>query len=248
MSSPAANDVHERPRTIRSRAYAFGALLVAALLGLITSAQPWWLVRHSAGESPLTGTITSGGLSQALPAVLLVGWLLALTLAPTGRRILGVLLALVGVAAVVAGVIGAPPADALVQSTVQQATLGGDSTVVRTPWCWAFVAAGLLAVTGAGVMTVRAAGWPTRRQRFDRESDPEELDQEDPAAIWKSLDGGADPTVVGTGAGAVDTPDAAAEERPDSTPISPGDAGGGTMADETHPPPRREPEGRTSHE
>ncbi|MGD7787880.1 Trp biosynthesis-associated membrane protein [Propionibacteriaceae bacterium Y1700] len=207
----------------RTRIYAFVAILAGALLGLIATAQPWWLVRHASGETPLSGTVTSGGLSQALPAVLLAGWLLALTLGSKGRRVLGVLLALIGVGCAVTGVLGAPPAEQLVTTTVQQASLGGEHTLTRGAWGWVFAVAGALAAAGALLMVLRAASWPARTRRFDRAPDPEGLDDEDPAAIWKTLDRGADPTV--------------AEDRsPDPTPISSPARGGERMGDNSTPP------------
>ena len=51
---------------MKTRALAFGCLLLGGVLGLISSAQPWW---RASGERVLvkfTGTQVTGGLSQAL--------------------------------------------------------------------------------------------------------------------------------------------------------------------------------------
>ena len=56
---------------MRSRALAFGCMLIGGALALIGSGQPWW---RAAGEGVVlkfSGTQATGGLSQALAVVAL---------------------------------------------------------------------------------------------------------------------------------------------------------------------------------
>ncbi len=91
------------------RASVLALLLVAGLLALVASAQSWWRAVGDRGPAGLRGTVTftgadaTGGLSQALAIVVLVGVLLALVLAIRGRRVLAVLLALAGLGVAAVG-------------------------------------------------------------------------------------------------------------------------------------------------
>ena len=81
---------------MRSRALAFGCLLIGGALALVASAQPWWQATGEGAAVKFTGTQATAGLSQALAIVALAGTLLMLALRTRGRRVVGALLVFVG--------------------------------------------------------------------------------------------------------------------------------------------------------
>lgn len=135
-------------------------LVAGALGGLVAAQQPW-------GEA--TGVAATSGLAQALPLAALGGVLLTLTLAPPGRRAVGVLVALVAVGMVAVG--------------VQQPSAG---------WALAYAAAGLIAAASAGLLAAKPG--VTRRTVVPSPRAP----VEDSLASWKAMDEGLDPTEDGT--------------------------------------------------
>ena len=88
---------------MRSRALAFGCLLLGGGLALVGSAQPWWRAVGEGVVVKFSGTQATGGLSQALAIVALAGTLLMLALRTRGRRVIGALLLLVGAGIAVVG-------------------------------------------------------------------------------------------------------------------------------------------------
>ena len=54
---------------MKSRALAFGCLLVGGGLALMSSAQPWWRATGEGVVVKFTGSQVTGGLSQALGIV-----------------------------------------------------------------------------------------------------------------------------------------------------------------------------------
>jgi uncharacterized membrane protein (TIGR02234 family) len=178
---------------MRSRALAFGCLLIGGALALIGSGQPWW---RGAGEGVVlkfSGTQATGGLSQALAILALAGTLLLLALRTRGRRIIGALLALVGVGLAVVGGLGLRPGADAFGSQVRQASLA--DTLSATAWPWIFVGSGVLITIGAVLTMITARTWPSRSDRFrpgsGRSEDPA---SDDPAELWKAMDAGVDPT------------------------------------------------------
>ena len=93
----------------RSRALAFGCLLLGGGLALVGSAQPWWRAVGEGVVVKFSGTQATGGLSQALAIVALAGTLLMLALRTRGRRVIGALLLLVGAGIAVVGDSGCSP-------------------------------------------------------------------------------------------------------------------------------------------
>ncbi|HEX3206571.1 MAG TPA: Trp biosynthesis-associated membrane protein, partial [Propionibacteriaceae bacterium] len=145
---------------MRSRALAFGCLLLGGGLALVGSAQPWWRAVGEGVAVKFSGTQATGGLSQALAIVALAGTLLMLALRTRGRRVIGALLLLVGAGiAVVGGLRLQPSADA-VRSQVREVSLADAFQVSATAWPWVFALSGVLVVAGA-VLTMTTAGtWP----------------------------------------------------------------------------------------
>lgn len=189
------------------RANVLSLLLLAGLAALIASAQPWWRAvgiegvgiegAGTGGAVVFTGADATGGLSQALATVVVVGVLLALVLAVRGRRILAFLLALAGLAVVALGALRQPPSEAAVRTRFRQLSLVERFVLDGTVWSWVYALAGVAVVVGAIALFVAAPGWPQRGQRFERHTPPtaQPTDaSEDPARAWGALDAGVDPT------------------------------------------------------
>ena len=112
---------------MRSRALAFGCLLIGGALALVGSAQPWWRATGGGVVLRLSGTQATGGLSQALAIVALAGTLLMLALRTRGRRVIGALLVLVGVGLAVVGGLGLQPSADAIGSQVHEVSLADHS-------------------------------------------------------------------------------------------------------------------------
>lgn len=163
-----ADGAHPRPPgDARSRAYALGGLAIGSIAGVI-----------------LASVSTAGGpAGVVLAAAALAGLALALILRQLGRRVLGVLLVLLG-AGMIAAVIAERP--------VGVAALG-------------YAGCGLLVLAGSLLMVLRAQRWPRRPDRFDRtRARARTTADDDPNEVWKALDAGHDPTaesITGSTAG-----------------------------------------------
>jgi uncharacterized membrane protein (TIGR02234 family) len=180
---------------MRSRALAFGCLLLGGGLALVGSAQPWWRAVGEGIAVRFSGTQATGGLSQALAIVALAGTLLMLALRTRGRRVIGALLLLVGVGiAVVGGLRLQPSADA-VRSQVREVSLADAFHVIATAWPWVFALSGVLVAAGAVMTIITARRWPSGSDRFQPGSSKAVVSiSDDPAELWKTMDAGVDPT------------------------------------------------------
>jgi uncharacterized membrane protein (TIGR02234 family) len=177
---------------VRSRALAFGCLLVGGALAVLASAQPWWRGSGEGAAVRFTGSQVTGGLSQALAIAALVGTLLMLGLRSRGRRVVGGVLLLVGVGvAVAAGSWMQPRTDATRSHASTLDTFGLAATV----WPWICVLAGALIAAGATLTMITASSWSSAAERFQAGSNQAQLDTIDaPAKLWKAMDAGVDPT------------------------------------------------------
>jgi uncharacterized membrane protein (TIGR02234 family) len=180
---------------MRSRALAFGCLIIGGALAMIGTSQPWW---RAAGEGVVvrfSGTEATGGLSQALAIVALAGTLLMLALRTCGRRVIGGLLLLVGVTiAAVGGFRRQPNADT-VRTEVREVSLADAFHVDATAWPWVFAVSGVLVAVGAALTMITGGTWPSGSNRFQAgPSNAEASASDDPAELWKAMDAGLDPT------------------------------------------------------
>ena len=176
---------------MKSRALAFGCLLLGGGLALVGSAQPWWRAVGEGVAVKFSGTQATGGLTQALAIVALAGTLLMLALRARGRRVIGALLLLVGAGiAVVGGLRLRPSADA-VRSQVREVSLADAFHLSATVWPWVFALSGVLVAAGA-VLTMTTAGtWPSGSDRFRPGSSKAVVSAtDDPAELWKAMDAG----------------------------------------------------------
>ena len=188
-------------------------LLAAGLAGLVFSAQPWFSATGTdpggAGSGGASGTITfsgaeaTGGLTQALAAVVLAGVLLTLVLAVRGRRVLALLIAITGAAMTVVGALRTPPTAEAVRTRFRQVSLADQFSLDPTAWGWLYAAAGLIVVLGSVLLWIGSPGWARRARRFERPgvdagpgattTAPAEA-PDDPTGAWRALDAGLDPT------------------------------------------------------
>ena len=115
---------------------------------------------------------SASGLSAVLPGAFLAGLLLTWMLGTTGRRVVAVLLAVLGAAMAAAGVAAALP--------------GAEASA--SPWAdWAFATLGVAAVAASVWLAVN----PGERRRA---VSPARAEVADTLASWKAMDAGLDPT------------------------------------------------------
>jgi hypothetical protein len=120
-------------------------------------------------------TIVSDGqdLTRALALVALAGTGLILVLRVRGRRVVGLLLSILGLALALAAVMPAGPA------------IG---------WRVACAIGGALVTSGGMLTMITAARWAAPADRFERTETPTSAGTEDPADLWHAQDAGRDPT------------------------------------------------------
>lgn len=181
---------------MRARLVSFSTLLVGGGLAVVAAAQPWWRAVGEGVSTAFSGTEVTAGLSQALAVVVLAGTLLMLVLRARGRRVVAVLLTLVGAGIVVVGALRQEPSADAVRSQVREVSLADQFALQATAWAWVYAAAGLLVAAGAVLTAVTARSWPTRADRFSRVDLPVRpvSASDDPMDVWKALDAGLDPT------------------------------------------------------
>ncbi len=162
-------------RVLTRRGSVLGLLLAAGLVGLLTSAQPWFRASGDSGGGAedaivFSGAEASGGLTQALAAVVLAGVLLTLVLRVRGRRVVAVLLGLCGLGMLVVGLLRNPPSEAAIRTRFRQVSLADQFVLDWTGWPWAYAGAGLLVLAGAALLWLGCPGWvaPRSSLRTDR--------------------------------------------------------------------------------
>jgi uncharacterized membrane protein (TIGR02234 family) len=180
---------------MRSRALAFGCLIIGGALAMVGTSQPWW---RAAGEGVVvrfSGTEATGGLSQALAIVALAGTLLMLALRTRGRRVIGALLLLVGVTIAAVGGFRRQPSADTIRTEVREVRLADAFQVDATVWPLVFAVSGVLVAVGAALTMVTAGTWPSGSNRFQAGPNNAEVSSsDDPAELWRAMDAGVDLT------------------------------------------------------
>jgi hypothetical protein len=139
------------------RSLALGSLLGGSLLSLVVS----------------VSARVSQDLTRALAVVALVGAVLILVLGMRSRRVLGLLLGVLGLVMVVAGVLLSEPA---------------------VPWRVGYAAGGALVAFGGLLTMITSADWPAPANRFQQKESGTAADSADPVDLWRAMDAGLDPT------------------------------------------------------
>jgi hypothetical protein len=173
-----------------------GALLAGGVVALVV-AQATWVV---AGQAQLSTALRGTEVAPAVVACSLVAMAGAVGVLATrgaGRRLVGVVLVLVGLALVVQPVsVLLDPAGAARHPLAQ---LPGGSTGaldLTVSWWWAVLAAlgGCAVALGGGWTAARGGRWATMAARYEAPSARRAASRAD---AWTLLDRGEDPTLDG---------------------------------------------------
>jgi hypothetical protein len=140
------------------RSLALGALFGGSLLALTVG----W-------TQPRVGQ----DLTQALGLVALVGTVLILVLRVPGRRVLGLLLGVLGLGMALAG-----------------AMLAGSATALRV----AYAVGGALVMSGGLLTMITGARSTAPADRFSQDQTSPHPGTDDPLTMWQAMDAGMDPT------------------------------------------------------
>ncbi|MBD2897033.1 TIGR02234 family membrane protein [Actinomadura nitritigenes] len=189
------------------------ALLCAAGAGLalLAGGRPWATVKAEDAITPFSQHLTGhdlGGTATALAWAGLAG--LAALFATRGRvrSGVGVLIALFGAGVVYGSAAAVQRAHVLSVAGDRSALLkiGAHPALDVNLWWMASVTGGVLLVAGGLVAAARGARWPGMSARYERDGAPASrpaaprkdaasgAPEQDPSALWKSLDRGEDPT------------------------------------------------------
>lgn len=192
----------------RERALITATGLVVAGVAAIGSGQVWY---RTAGHG-FTGTEITDGAGEALALAALAGVAVTLLLGVWGRRVVGVLVAVLGLGVLLVSAARRTPTPAQLEQVLGVRDTPGSPTA----WPWLCVAAGaVVAVVGASFVT-RAHRWRSPSDRFER------TPARSPSAVsssldaWKALDAGADPTAFDGNL----TPEAPTGRRDQADPVS----------------------------
>ncbi|MES9540241.1 Trp biosynthesis-associated membrane protein [Actinomadura sp. NPDC000600] len=176
------------------------AVLCAAGAGLVLLAagRTWATVKAQGSITPFTQQLTGGDLGGAPGAL---GWAglagLAALLATRGRvrAGVGVLIALFGVGIAYASTVAVQRSSVLAAAGDKSALLrlGAHPLLDVNLWWVVSVAGGVVLVVAGMLTAVRSAHWPGMSARYERTA-PRRAAEDDPSAMWKSLDRGEDPT------------------------------------------------------
>lgn len=188
---------------MRRRPVAVLALLLSAGALLLAWSQPWFLVSIDPGtgareELVLGGDAAAPAIIAIALAVMAVAAVLALA-GPRLRIVLGVVIALLGVGAVVVSVsVLTDPSTVFEREIAEHTGLGGsgalDTILAAASTLWPVLAAGAGAVTAALGVTVAivARHWRSAGRRYERGGSA--ADPTDSVATWDAISDGGDPT------------------------------------------------------
>lgn len=170
----------------------------AAVLGLVAAARPWAEVTDPASLTSTTTAVSGGDLVPLATPVFLVA--LAATLVipvmrVVGRRVVGAVVAALGLTLVVACVSVATDLPASARAWGG----GGDGLTVTSAVAWPVGTAVVAVVVAiaAGLVVVRAPSWPGLSSRYERRAQAGSADDATSTGnreTWDALDRGDDPT------------------------------------------------------
>ncbi|MFJ8042750.1 TIGR02234 family membrane protein [Kitasatospora sp. NPDC096147] len=180
-----------------------GVMLGLTVLGavlVLTAVSRVWAEGTADGQMAVSATGSAvSGLPGGLALVGLASAVAVFAVRGVGKQVVGVLLALAGLGAAVAAVLGATDSAALHAAAAQKLALTSASAeqVSHTAWPWVAFAGGLL-LAAAGLLTVRhGRSWPAMGARYEapaRKAAPRARAAGTPADLWQALDRGEDPT------------------------------------------------------
>ncbi|MDN5916729.1 MAG: Trp biosynthesis-associated membrane protein [Pseudonocardia sp.] len=196
----------DRPRDDR-RSLGLACLLLLAGAGIlyVSGSLSWFSVTvPTATRGPMATSATGAQLQPAITAVaalLLAAVAATVALSGIARRLLGVLVALAGIAAgwtTIAQVI-TPPTPAELVSAREGLSTGGQpidtSEVTAAAWPWLAVAGAVVAVAAGVLLVVRERRMARLGARYAASGTPTEAPTDPDRAAWEQLDDGRDPTI-----------------------------------------------------
>lgn len=193
----------------RGRTLAFALLVLGAIAVVATATMPWYYVDS---RTRFSGTAITGGAAEVLGVAVLAGALLMIALRTAGRRIVAVLIGLIGVLAMIFLPWQRPDSDE-VFTELRKHSLSDSYVLHLTGGNLGYVVSWLAVLAGAALVLLYAHRWPQRAARFERSAPQNGVPigpdgEPDAAAIWKAIDSGQDPTVND---GSEASPDAGSE-------------------------------------
>lgn len=179
--------------------------LVAGAAGLLLATSQDWGSAEVEQDGALSSTadaVLAG--SEVSPLAAASGWAalaaLAAVLATRGwpRRLVGVVVTLLGGAAVVDIVRGLRSDPQNGQSVTETATTAVESVTLQWVWPVTGIAAAVVLLLVGVVIVVRGDAWPAMSARYDRDGGTARAvaDPDDSTALWHALSSGVDPTVT----------------------------------------------------
>ncbi|WP_114422679.1 Trp biosynthesis-associated membrane protein [Nocardioides houyundeii] len=187
------------------------------VLAAVSGSRAWMSVEPADPETPGAALVLDGfpGLGQmplagALGLVVLACWGVVLVSRGLMRRVVAWLGLVVALGLVATWITGLVTLREAVLQTLEEGGAGGEWNTAWTSWFWVAAVAALGCVAAAVVAGLRAGRWPAMGSRYDaptgggpasvpgraedggRGEDAE--GETDPAALWKALDEGRDPT------------------------------------------------------
>lgn len=210
-ADPASADPSTAPAAVPDRrgyAVALSLLVLGAVLLLVGFGRTWSTTTVGGSglpslSVPLTGTeLTPAGTAIAVLALAGVAGLVAAR--RRGRVVIGVLLALAGLAAGYVAVdfaISWHTRSGLGETIIGRVSdqtgvdVGGAPTTI-TQWWLAAALGGALVTAGGVIAVLRSASWPEMGRRYERSGAEEGRGAVvSPESVWEQLDRGVDPTV-----------------------------------------------------
>ncbi|HET9127457.1 MAG TPA: Trp biosynthesis-associated membrane protein [Propionibacteriaceae bacterium] len=170
----------------RERALITVAGLATAGIAALGSGQVWY---RTAGHG-FTGSEITDGAEEALALAGLAGVAVTLLLGVWGRRVVGLLVVLLGLGALLVAALRRVPTSA----QLDQVLGVHETTGSATGWPWVCVVAGGVLAGVGGLFLARAHRWRSPSDRFERGATRPERVVGSSLDAWKALDAGADPT------------------------------------------------------
>ncbi|UOR02966.1 Trp biosynthesis-associated membrane protein [Leucobacter allii] len=190
---------------MRAKLPTLAAVALSGGLGLVAGSQRW--VSFMLETEHRVETVAGNDVNSALApvSIAVVAAALALTIAgPVFRRVLGVLVALLGAGliALTLGVVVDPLSAIRGRITALTGIAGSDTSGMvvwheLSPWVWASVVAGAVAVLAGTAVVVAGGRWAAAGRKYDAKPRAAASGAPDRISDWDALSGGDDPSEAG---------------------------------------------------
>lgn len=176
-------------------------LAVGGALGLLAAGREWGSATTSSTLSETTITVSGRDLVPLAPAVSLIALAAVLAVPATrrlGRRIVGLVLAVLGAGAAAVSVLAAIDLDGEVREWIGSSadTSGSiDQVTTSAGWAWVQVLGAALVLIAGLMVAVRGPRWPGMGAKYERPAPGRSGPAGTSKEAWDALDRGDDPTV-----------------------------------------------------